>query len=73
VPGFFNIYVDAMIMIRGSDKRRMNIYGKYVDKNYDLFIKEYTFLGGLIGNENQIIIGDYVKNEEYDRIFFGKL
>lgn len=52
--------------------RRINIYRKYIDKNFDDLIKEYEFFGDMGNNENQILTEKYIKGKNYLMIFFKK-
>ena len=49
--------------------RRINIYRRYVDRNYDELTMSYTFYGGQIDIENQIVIERYSKGKKYDAVF----
>ena len=73
IPGFFNLFADAMIMVNGSDRKRMNIYRKYVDKYYASLSKRYRFFGVIVTLEDQFLVEDYEKGEEIDMIFLEKM
>lgn len=50
-----------------NQNRRINVYTRYVNKNYDELIKEYTFLGG-----NEDAVEPFEKDKKYDTVFVYK-
>lgn len=56
---------------RNSD-RRINLYRSYVDRNYDMLVKEYAFLGGQRGVDRHRDIENYQKGKKYDSVFLTK-
>jgi hypothetical protein len=55
-----------------NSHRRINVYRSYVDKNYDTLIEDYTFYGGEINADNQMIIESYQKGKKYDSVLLLK-
>jgi hypothetical protein len=45
--------------------RRINIYRGYVDKNFESLTKEYKFYDGHTNIENQMLIENYTKGNQY--------
>jgi hypothetical protein len=60
----------------GSDcrkgDRRINIYRRYVDQNFEKLSADYTFYGGQKNIENETIIQPYAVGEKYDAVFVSK-
>jgi hypothetical protein len=52
--------------------RRINIYKKYVNKNYNQLSKEYVFWGTIKGNGNKAIIEEYRIINNYNSVLFIK-
>ncbi|KQO21448.1 hypothetical protein ASF10_11865 [Flavobacterium sp. Leaf82] len=53
--------------------QRLKIYKGYVDKNYDILIKEYKFYGGFKDEFQNSYLEDYVKNKEYFSVVVEKI
>ena len=54
-----------------SAHRRIGIYRRFVDKNFDLLSENYIFKGGE-GIENQNLIEPYEKGKEYNAVLVMK-
>jgi hypothetical protein len=52
--------------------RRINLYRSYVDRNYDMLMKEYVFLGGRNDIDSHRGIENYEKGIRYDSVFLMK-
>jgi hypothetical protein len=52
--------------------RRINVYRGYIDKNYEILIVDYQFLGAILDKEQQIILGPYERHKKYDSVFLLK-
>jgi hypothetical protein len=52
--------------------RRINLYRSFVDRNYDMLVKEYAFLGGQRGVDSHRGIENYQKGKKYDSVFLMK-
>lgn len=50
-----------------KQNRRINIYNRYVNTNYDELVKEYTFLGS-----NEAMVEPFEKDKKYDAVFVQK-
>lgn len=53
-------------------KRRINIYRRFVDKNYDTLSVDYQFLGGFFNDEGLITLEDYIQHKPYDSVLVLK-
>jgi len=52
--------------------RRINIYKRYIDKNYEKLKIDYLFYGGFKNINNQTFMEKYKPGEEYDIVFLLK-
>lgn len=52
--------------------RRINLYSKYVNKNFEELNKEYKFYGGVLNAENKIVVEEYVPNKKYKSVLVIK-
>jgi hypothetical protein len=52
--------------------RRINIYKKYVNKNFNQLSEEYMFWGAIKDNENKFIIEEYKIINNYNSVLFIK-
>lgn len=56
---------------RNAD-RRINIYRGYVDKNFDILKKDYTFYRGIYKSEDQPIMINYEPGRKCESVLFSK-
>lgn len=52
--------------------RRINIYRRFVDKNFESFSENYVFYGGE-GIDDYNVIEPYVKGKKYNIVFVRKM
>jgi hypothetical protein len=55
-----------------NSHRRINLYRSYVDRNYDMLVKEYVFLGGPGNIDSHRDVENYEKGKKYDSVFLMK-
>ena len=53
-------------------KRRINIYRRYLDKNYDELNADYQFKGGVFQQNGDIYLEDYIPRKIYDAVLLSK-
>jgi hypothetical protein len=49
--------------------RRINLYRRYIDKNYATLAIDYQFFGGNEGADGTIILENYAPGVQYDSVF----
>ena len=49
-------------------KRRINLYRRYVNNNYNTLFDDYQFIGGTLNEEGKTILEDYVLHKGYDSV-----
>ncbi|HVU57361.1 MAG TPA: hypothetical protein VHD83_20000 [Puia sp.] len=52
--------------------RRISIYRHYVDKHFEMLVRDYEFFGSFKSFENQLLIEDYIKDKRYLTILLKK-
>jgi hypothetical protein len=52
--------------------RRISVYRKYVNKNFQLLSDEYIFSGGIINSDGSVSIEDYILDKPYNVVFVSK-
>lgn len=45
IPTYFERYPDNCLFVKGSDRRRTDVYCNFISKHYDTFSTDYTFYG----------------------------
>ena len=52
--------------------RRISVYRKYVNKNFQLLSDEYVFSGGIMNLNSQVSIENFILGKPYDVVFVSK-
>jgi hypothetical protein len=56
-----------------NSQRRIRLYQRYVEKNYDVYSQEYVFLGSKARIEDQIVAESYQLGEKYYTVLFHRI